>query len=170
MEAAYLPYDSFAPYRMDVNAKFLVDGEEAFTQMAKSLRSATRLIYITGWWITPQYYLIREGSTEDIMNNRLDKILKDKAKEGVQIYIIVWLEVEKLVPTKSEAAKKYLESLHPNIHVERQTSYIKQLYGWTHHQKTVTIDERVAFVGGLDICLHRFLLLFFRFYYFICFL
>lgn len=140
---------------MDADAKFLIDGEEAFAQFAQSLKEAKKSIYMTGWWLTPQYYLIRNGTNEEIAENRLDKILKDRAKAGVKIYIIIWLEVEKIVPTKSEAAKKYLESLHPNIQVERQTSYMKQLYSWTHHQKTIIIDEKIAFVGGLDVCLHR---------------
>lgn len=38
----------------------------------------------------------------------------------------------------------------------RHPDHIKSsIYLWTHHEKTVVIDQRIAFLGGLDLCFGR---------------
>lgn len=123
--------------------------------MANAIKNAQQSIYITGWWLTPDYYLIREGDSNNMVSNRFDKLLLNRAEHNVAIFIIIWDNVDTVVPIKSSYTKKYLDSLHPNIHIEHHASAMFQFLAWTHHQKTLVIDEKIAFVGGLDICLHR---------------
>lgn len=58
------------------------------------------------------------------------------------------------VSNDSFHVKDHFESLHKNIKVFRHPGIIiPQL--WSHHEKSVIIDEKVAFMGGLDICFGR---------------
>ena len=52
----------------------------------------------------------------------------------------------------SEDAQFYLQSLGRNIRVRRHP-IVPQL--WSHHEKSVIIDQKVGFMGGLDICYGR---------------
>ena len=65
----------------------------------------------------------------------------------------------------SHHTKVTLESLHPNIHVQRHpdhpmyteqgSQFFQHLY-WAHHDKLVVVDQQVAFIGGLDLCFGRY--------------
>ena len=154
-EVLYKPFNSFAPYRDNIKGKFYIDGEDGFNAISKEMKNAKESIYITGWWLTPDYYLIREGDEKEIMSSRLDRLLLERAKNNVNIYILIWENLDSIIPTKSSYAKKYLSQLHSNIHIEHHASSVQQFLAWTHHQKSIIIDEKIAFVGGLDLCLHR---------------
>eukprot|EP01121_Diplochlamys_sp_Union-15-3_P002107 TRINITY_DN11828_c0_g1_i1.p1 TRINITY_DN11828_c0_g1~~TRINITY_DN11828_c0_g1_i1.p1 ORF type:complete len:120 (+),score=15.28 TRINITY_DN11828_c0_g1_i1:561-920(+) len=45
-------------------------------------------------------------------------------------------------------------NLHPNIRVKRHGPISKLTY--SHHQKTIIVDQSTAFVGGLDLCFGRY--------------
>lgn len=48
-----------------------------------------------------------------------------------------------------------MEQLHKNIKVLRHPKYLIIPFLWSHHEKTCLIDQRVAFLGGLDVCYGR---------------
>jgi phospholipase D1/2 len=59
------------------------------------------------------------------------------------------------VNNDSEHVEELFEKLHyKNIKVLRHPNKVIPLL-WSHHEKMVIIDERVAFMGGLDICYGR---------------
>jgi phospholipase D1/2 len=136
-----------------------VDGRDYFAAVAEAMFYARRCIYIADWWLTPDYQLIRDKldiplrlrETESLNSFRLDNLLLQKANTGVEIYIMVWSNVESAVPIKSDYTERYLQSLHKSIKVIRHGYFC-----WSHHQKAVVVDNKLAFIGGLDICLHRF--------------
>lgn len=51
-------------------------------------------------------------------------------------------------------AKHYLESLSSNIKVLRHPP--KKLFLWSHHEKSIVIDQRIGYIGGVDLCYGRF--------------
>ena len=53
----------------------------------------------------------------------------------------------------SEFSEEYLSNLHENINVLRHP--IVYPMKWSHHQKIVVVDQEIAFVGGLDLCIGR---------------
>jgi len=102
-------------------------------------------------------------------------LLKKKAEEGVKIYVLIWNETKIAVDLNSQYSASVLEKLHPtNVKVIRHPliSPVK----WSHHQKTVIVDEDIAvslhlppplsylstltiigqFVGGLDLAFGRY--------------
>jgi phospholipase D1/2 len=91
---------------------------------------------------------------------RLDRLLQRKAQEGVKIYVIIYQNVGATVPIDSTHTKYSLLGLHPNIFVQRSPRHVGGLTGqnvffWAHHEKIISIDHTVGFVGGLDMCFGR---------------
>lgn len=83
-------YDSFAPARpaYDPRGKLrnycthLVDAEETYKAMYEAIEVAKDEIFIAGWWVTPELFLLRDPLDE---THRLDRLLEAKANEGVQV-------------------------------------------------------------------------------------
>jgi len=75
------------------------------------------------------------------------------AQKGVRVYILLYKEIERALTIKSIYTKEVLSRLHPNIHVIRHPR--KLISFWSHHEKIVVIDNKVGFLGGLDMCFGR---------------
>ncbi|KAI1014703.1 hypothetical protein LB503_003839 [Fusarium chuoi] len=134
-------------------------------------------IYILDWWLSPELYLRRPPAKNE--QYRLDRMLQQAAQRGVQVYIIVYKEVEAALTLNSSHTRTALEALHKNIHRELGKSIkaltnfdlakasgdaIKAVYGtadgvvlyWAHHEKLLVIDNgKIGFMGGLDMSPHR---------------
>lgn len=68
--------------------------------------------------------------------------------------IVVYNEIPMALGIDSEHTKLYLESLSPNIKVYKHPNQTIPSF-WTHHEKSVIIDQHIGFMGGLDICFGR---------------
>ena len=88
-------------------------------------------------------------------SSRLDYILEQAALKGVKIYIILYMEPKIALNNDSEFVESYFQKMHPNIKVVRHPNFILIPFLWSHHEKMVIIDQKVAFLGGLDICYGR---------------
>ncbi|ETV69400.1 hypothetical protein, variant [Aphanomyces astaci] len=133
-------------------AQWYVDGEDTYAAMFAAINAAKTEIFIAGWWICPTTSLLRPATDA----SRLDLVLQRRAQAGVKIYILMYKEISMALTLDSQYAKKTLRKLHHNIHVLRDPDFImKQLGLWSHHEKIVCIDQRMAFVGGLDLCFGR---------------
>ncbi|CAG8652637.1 2049_t:CDS:2, partial [Paraglomus brasilianum] len=149
------PHGSFAETRENVHAKWFVDGKDYFYAVSEALSSAKKEIFIEDWWLSPELYLRRPPAKNE--HFRLDRLLKKKAEEGVKVYVVVYKEVSQLLTLNSEHSKIALQSLHPNIKVQRHPDHdVDGTYLWAHHEKMVVIDRRIAFIGGLDLCFGRY--------------
>lgn len=84
------------------------------------------------------------------MENRLDHVLLQQARRGVQIVILLWNETKLAFAYNNNNAKAVLESLHPNIRVSTFPSSTGPLT-WSNHEKIVIVDQTVAFVGALPM-------------------
>lgn len=87
----------------------------------------------------------------DPAETQLAQLLQRKAAEGVHVYLLIFQEQSIALPNDSVYAKAKFQKLHDNIHVLRHGSLF-----WTHHEKIIITDRRVAFVGGLDVTFGRF--------------
>ncbi|PRP76312.1 phospholipase D1 [Planoprotostelium fungivorum] len=145
------PYRSFAPTRMGTEASWLIDGEQTYATIAEAMCAAKESIYITDWFMTPELFMKRDATAT--IEDRLDKILRRKAREGVKVYILLWKETSIAVKLNSAQTKRKMLSLHENIQVIRHPPL--EPLNWSHHQKTVVVDGDIAFVGGMDLCYGR---------------
>lgn len=141
---------TFTP-RTGIKAVALIDCVVYYEVIAYAIEKATREIFITSWFFSPELYLIRDPIPNPAY--RLDYLLMQKAREGIQVYIILWDETKIAMFKGSKRAQEMLET-HPNIHVIRHPPFTP-LY-WSHHQKLVVIDQETAFVGGVDLCFGRY--------------
>ncbi|KAI8376797.1 hypothetical protein BD560DRAFT_445548 [Blakeslea trispora] len=150
-------FGSFAPIRHNAKIRWFVDGEDHFNAVGEAILSAKSEIYIMDWWLSPELYLRRPP--EKNQEFRLDRLLKRKAEEGVKIYIIVYKEMAVALTINSAHTKSWLQSLHKNIVVVRHPdhrSIDNNVLFWSHHEKIVIVDNRLAFLGGLDLCWGRY--------------
>jgi phospholipase D1/2 len=115
--AAKHRFDSFAPVRSNVWARFLVDGQDYMWNVSRAIDNAREVIYIHDWWLTPELYLRRPACISG--DWRLDRLLKRKADEGVKIFIIVYRNAESAIPINSDWAKHVLVNLGPNVCIQR---------------------------------------------------
>ncbi|KAF2151473.1 phospholipase D [Myriangium duriaei CBS 260.36] len=147
-------FDSFAPVRKNVFARWLVDGRDHMWQVSRAIENARSFIYIHDWWLSPELYMRRPAAISQRW--RLDRLLLEKAQQGVKIFVIVYRNIESAIPIDSEHTKAHLLELHPNICVQRSPNQFRQnQFFWAHHEKLVVVDNAMAFVGGVDLCFGR---------------
>ena len=148
-------FGSFAPIRLNASAQWFVDGRDYYWSLSRAIMLARERIYIHDWWLSPELYLRRPPHENSQW--RLDKLLKRKAEEGVQVFVVVYKEVSNdFTPVDSNYTKSVLRGLHPNIHVQRSPSHTSAgTLFWSHHEKMCVIDETIGFMGGLDLCFGR---------------
>jgi phosphatidylserine/phosphatidylglycerophosphate/cardiolipin synthase-like enzyme len=132
-------------------AAVLVDGAAYFAALADALPRASRRIVIVGWdfdagiTLTPD----RPGSLP------LGRLLRGlvEATPELEVNILVW----SLAVVHAPGAPLPLLvgedwQAHPRIHLKLDTRH--PIYA-SHHQKIVTVDEDLAFVGGIDLTVGR---------------
>ncbi len=142
-------YSSFAPVRLRTRTRWYVDGREGFLAIARAIENAREQVFITGWMLSPLLPLVRDDDPS-CTHFRLDTLLKRKASQGVHIFVMIWKETAIVgLNLESYRVKRYLKSLHRNIHAI--TAPRKFPVEWSHHQKTVVVDQSIALLGGLDM-------------------
>ncbi|KAG2402358.1 Phospholipase D zeta 1 [Vigna angularis] len=152
-------FGSFAPIRGltedGSQAQWFVDGHAAFEAIATSIQDAKSEIFITGWWLCPELYLRRPF--DSFSTSRLDSLLEEKAKQGVQIYVLLYKEVSLALKINSSYSMRRLLKIHENVKVLRYPDHFAaRVYLWSHHEKLVIIDYKICYIGGLDLCFGRY--------------
>ncbi|KAJ7955153.1 Phospholipase [Quillaja saponaria] len=152
-------YGSFAPPRGLTDdgseAQWFVDGQAAFEAIASAIEDAKSEVFICGWWLCPELYLRRPFHTH--ASSRLEHLLEAKAKQGVQIYILLYKEVAYALKINSVYSKRKLLRIHENVRVLRYPDHFSSgVYLWSHHEKLVIVDYQICFIGGLDLCFGRY--------------
>lgn len=147
-------FDSFAPVRKRCFAQWLVDARDHMWVVSRAINQAKDVIYIHDWWLSPELYMRRPAAISQKW--RLDRLLQQKAREGVKIFVIMYRNINSAIPIDSEYSKFSLLELHPNVFVQRSPNQFRQnTFFWAHHEKLCLIDHTVAFVGGIDLCFGR---------------
>ncbi|XP_022844837.1 phospholipase D zeta 1 isoform X2 [Olea europaea var. sylvestris] len=152
-------FGSFAPPRGltedGSQAQWFVDGCAAFEAIGLAIEAAKSEIFICGWWLCPELYLRRPFHAH--ASSRLDSLLEAKAKQGVQIYILLYKEVALALKINSVYSKRKLLDIHENVRVLRYPDHFSSgVYLWSHHEKIVIVDHQICFIGGLDLCFGRY--------------
>uniref|UniRef100_A0A8C7ZY55 Phospholipase n=1 Tax=Oryzias sinensis TaxID=183150 RepID=A0A8C7ZY55_9TELE len=145
-------YGGFFPPRENTLTKWYVNGRDYFADLADALEQAKEEIFITDW--CPYQFFLKRPATDNYW--RLDELLKRKAEQGVKVCILLYKEVEVALGISSDYSKRTLMDLNTNIKVMRHPDHLSSVVLlWAHHEKTVAIDQTVAFVGGIDLAFGR---------------
>ncbi|EEC07657.1 phopholipase D, putative, partial [Ixodes scapularis] len=97
--------------------------------------------------------LAKSSGKDFTMPNRYDAFVPE---EGVKIFVLLYKEVEMALSLNSLYSKQRLVAQHPNIKVLRHPDHVTGgILLWAHHEKLVVVDQKFAFLGGLDLCYGR---------------
>ncbi|CAF4014666.1 unnamed protein product [Adineta steineri] len=140
--------------------KRFINGQSYTEALVKAILAAREEIFITDWWLSPEIMLIRPFQDDSM---RLDNLLGRRAEEGIRIYVLIYNDIESTMGLNSRHSKRKLISKSPikkNIKViqhphRRLSSGLKTSFLFSPHEKLVIIDQRLAFIGGMDLCFGR---------------
>ena len=59
------PHGATFPVRPHCNARWFVDGKDAFRAIFEAINAASETVYITDWFLSPEILLIRDNLTEE---------------------------------------------------------------------------------------------------------
>jgi len=160
-------FGSFAPLRSPAASKdgdrhllrrnmsrYLINGRAICRSVAEAIHLAQHEIFVLSFFLSPHLPLIRDGDPPlpGVSDSKVSTLLKHAADRGVRVYVLLFHET--ILPNDSEYAESELR--HNNIYVVRHRSRFDSNLLWTHHEKVVVVDQQLAIVGGLDLCLGRF--------------
>jgi phosphatidylserine/phosphatidylglycerophosphate/cardiolipin synthase-like enzyme len=123
----------------------LIDGQEVLPAIEQAIRSARSHVHIAGWSITPPFALTR-GEDPAIVR----ELLADVAR-GVDVRVLLWAgaPVPVIRPDRRDV-RRDRDALATGSRVRVGLDPREHLVH-CHHEKTVVVDDEVAFVGGLDL-------------------
>ena len=132
---------------------FLVDGEAYFRAFVRAAERAERSILILAWDFDSRTGLCfgEDGKAQITMGDFLNQ-LADKRRR-LTIRVLDW-DYPMVFGTDREFPPLYGMSWHPHRRVQLRYDATNAT-GASHHQKIVVIDDKVAFVGGLDFTWRR---------------
>jgi len=131
---------SFRPIYTNTDVKILVNGPENYYQIIKDIKSAKKYIFMN-------YYIIGDG---ELLETIL-KILKEKVKQGVEVYII-YDHVGSYFLLSYETIKKIKKI---GIHFQRfapiKLPILTGSYNFRNHRKDIIIDGTIGYTGGINL-------------------
>jgi phosphatidylserine/phosphatidylglycerophosphate/cardiolipin synthase-like enzyme len=133
------------PPRPGCSLDVLVDGAQALPAIAEALQGARRFVHLTGWHVAPHFQLVRDEPPVI-----LGALLAELA-ERIDVRVLVWAgaPLPAFHPTRSEV-RDAIRTLtrHTRIRCEPDP---REHPIHCHHEKTISIDGELAFVGGIDL-------------------
>jgi len=133
------------PMRSGNTVDVLIDGVQALPAIAEELRQARSHVHLTGWYFSPDFALERDDESV-ILRNLLAELA-----ERLDVRVLVWAgaPLPLFRPSRGEV-RNMRERLIKNTKIECALD-AKERPMHCHHEKTIAIDDRVAFVGGIDL-------------------
>jgi phospholipase D1/2 len=130
--------------------KLLIDADAYFSAVRAAIAQAQDSVFILGWDIDSRTVLTPAGA-EDHFPAPLGEFLHAvvAARPHLHIHILNW-DFAMLYALERE----WLPVYRLGWRKQRRLSYLmdaRHPVGASHHQKVVVIDNRLAFVGGLDL-------------------
>ncbi len=133
------------PPRDGCELDVLVDGADAFAAMTEAIEHAREYVYVSGWHLAPGFELTR-GLPPTVIGELLAT-----AAERLAVRVLVWAgaPLPAFHPTRAQVAGAVAE-LTRRTRIRCLPDPREHPFH-CHHEKTLVVDGRVAFVGGIDI-------------------
>jgi phosphatidylserine/phosphatidylglycerophosphate/cardiolipin synthase-like enzyme len=131
------------PPREGNRLEILIDGAEALGRMQEDMLKARSHVHLTGWYFSPGFRLTPDGPP-------LRDLLAQVA-ERAQVRVLAWAgsPVPVFRPWLRDVARVRRElTAGTGVRMQLDT-YNRPMH--CHHEKTVVIDDRIAYVGGIDL-------------------
>jgi phosphatidylserine/phosphatidylglycerophosphate/cardiolipin synthase-like enzyme len=135
----------YPPARPGNSVDILIDGSQALPVIAEELQRARSHVHLTGWYLSPDFALVREGELVVLRN------LLAGLAERLDVRVLVWAGAPLPLFRPSRAdVRKMRDELVGRTRIQCVLDP-KERPMHCHHEKTIVIDDRVAFVGGIDL-------------------
>src|SRR3954447_2216636 len=131
--------------RAGCRLEILIDGEEALPRIADEMSRAQSHVWLAGWQFEPSFALRRDGERLVLRN------LLAQLAERIDVRVLVWAGAPLPVFHPSRRAVRGMrEALCRDTRIQCAVdSHERPMH--CHHEKVIVIDDRVAFVGGIDL-------------------
>jgi phosphatidylserine/phosphatidylglycerophosphate/cardiolipin synthase-like enzyme len=133
------------PPRPGNSIEVLIDGAEFLPRVAEELAGARSHVHLTGWYFSPELALTRGDEPVTVRN------LLAELAERIDVRVLIWsgAPVPVFRPSRGDV-RAMVERFRrgTEIHCELD-SCVRLLH--CHHEKVIVIDDRVAYVGGIDL-------------------
>jgi phosphatidylserine/phosphatidylglycerophosphate/cardiolipin synthase-like enzyme len=133
------------PPRPGCRLELLVDGATALPAIAEALRGARSHVHITGWHLAAHFELVR-GERPVVLGELLAELA-----ERIDVRVMVWAgaPIPVFHPSRKEVERE-VQRLVRGTRIQAQRDP-REHPVHCHHEKTVVVDDEVAFVGGIDM-------------------
>jgi len=131
------------PVRAGCSVELLVDGAEILPRIVADVDAASSHVHVSGWYFTPSFRMGDDGPT-------LRGLLAEAATR-VPVRVLGWAgaPLPLFHPDRGEA-RATRDELTRGTRIEMQLDARERPFH-CHHEKLVIVDDRVAYVGGLDL-------------------
>jgi phosphatidylserine/phosphatidylglycerophosphate/cardiolipin synthase-like enzyme len=132
-------------FRPGNQLEVLIDGAQALPAIARALAAARSHVHITGWHLAAHFELVR-GEQPVVLGRLLAELA-----ERIDVRVLVWAGSPLPVfhPTRTEIAAE-VERLVRDTRIRCERDPREHPFH-CHHEKTLVIDDEIAFVGGIDM-------------------
>ena len=114
--------------------------------MAAELAQARSHVYLTGWQFSPDFPLVRDEQPPVILRNLLAELA-----ERVDVRVLVWAGAPLPLFRPSRGQVKQMQQALCKGNAIQCGLDARERPLHCHHEKTIVIDDRIAFVGGIDL-------------------
>jgi len=133
------------PPRVGNAIEVLIDGAEALPALAAEMKRARSHVHVTGWYFTPSFDLERNGSSAALRH------LLAELAERIDVRVLAWAgaPLPLFRPSRGDVRKMrdlFVAGSRVQVALDSRERPLH-----CHHEKTVVIDDRIAFVGGIDL-------------------
>lgn len=123
----------------------LIDGEDAFRAIAQALQGARSHVHVTGWHLTPGFALTRDANPISLRD-----LLADLATR-IPVRVLLWGGAPgRLFRPSRRDVRRVRDQLVAGTRIQCALD-TRERPMHCHHEKTVIVDDQVAFVGGIDL-------------------
>ena len=133
------------PPRAGNRLEILIDGATAMSSMVAAIRSARSTVHIAGWHVNPDFALTREA-----VPVVLRPLLAEMARKA-EVRVLLWggSPFRLFRPSRREVRDVYRRLVDGTRIRCALDTHERPLH--CHHEKLIIVDDRVAFVGGIDL-------------------
>ena len=132
------------------SVRVLIDGSEAFPAMQRAMTEARSHIYIANWFLSPDFRLVRNESSGALEEGLTIRELLAELAARVDVRVLLWSGPPvPWSPVGRVDIKRTRDELMRGTRVHCLLDHHQRPLH-AHHEKILVIDDRVAFVGGLD--------------------
>jgi phosphatidylserine/phosphatidylglycerophosphate/cardiolipin synthase-like enzyme len=133
------------PPRSGCSLEVLIDGAEMLPRLATELRKARSHVHLAGWYVSPYFALARER------NRLLLRAVLAELAERIPVRVLLWAGSPlPLFHPDRDDVEGVMHALTFGTKIQLARDRLERPMH-CHHEKIAVIDDRVAFVGGIDL-------------------